>query len=158
MCNVPGHENWGLSLLLPAPQVNESQSADRMRDMYKEPSGLAKCVGTHAVQGKAQPGRAPEWGAEWIPWVVGEGRAESFNGEGQQEVWSAWGQTVQIPGKYEGTVGPWASCILQSFNKRALSPHYVPRAVLRITGVSPGVGHRHVDHLYTLRVAQRKWQ
>lgn len=30
--------------------------------------------------------------------------------------------------------------------------------VLREHTVKAGVGHRHGDHLYTLRVAQKKWQ
>lgn len=74
--------------------------------------------------------------------------------------WSAWEQTVKITGEYGGTVSPWAGPILHSFNKCARSPHDVPGAVLRTTGVSPagvtamvGVRHRHADHLYTLIVA-----
>lgn len=80
-------------------------------------------------------------------------------------MWSPWEQTVEITGKYCGTVSPWASPILQSLGKHAWGPRDVPGAVLRATGVSPagltatvGVQHRHADHLYTLMVAHGKWQ
>lgn len=55
------------------------------------------------------------WGSELSPLMAMDGRE-----------WSAWEQTVKITGEYgSGTVSPWASPILHSFNKYAWSPHDV---------------------------------
>lgn len=50
MCRVIGCGTWALSLLLfpPSRELNESQIAEKMRDMQKEPSWLARCAGERA--------------------------------------------------------------------------------------------------------------
>lgn len=70
-----------LSLLLPPPpsELNESQRAEKMRDMQKEPSWLVRHAGE---QGRAHQGECA--GAKWNTLEGGRGHSWSFHGDGWQ--------------------------------------------------------------------------
>lgn len=97
--------------------------------MWKEPSWLADVW--ELVLHRARPGRAAGSRVD-PPWGLLAARAESLNGDGWQGR-----QTVKVTGEYIGTLGPWASPILHSFNRCAWSPQEVPGAMLSTTGSSP---------------------
>lgn len=110
------------------PRPEETSLKCRKDKGYVERAQLA---GWELVLHRARPG--PAAGSRVDPSCgLLAARAESLNGDGWQGR-----QTVKVTGEYIGTLGPWTSPNLHSFNRCARSTQEVPGAMLSTTGASP---------------------